>query len=155
MKFYISILVLSLSLSAAACTNIEERHGATLKPSTIQKIEPNFTKNQVVSLLGSPSTKSSYGEEIWYYISNNQKRNIVTDNELKDQEVLSVYFNENDKVYNVETYGLVDAKNIAFSDRKTPTAGHELTAIEQLLGNVGRFTPAGLGNQRGANPTGN
>ena len=152
MKFYISILVFTLALSS--CTRIEERHGAALKQATIQKIEPNYTKAQVVGLLGSPSTKSSYGEEIWYYISNDQKRNIVTDDTLKEQEVLAIYFNENDKVYNVETYGMEDAKNIAFSERKTPTAGHELTAIEQLLGNVGRFTPAGLG-QRGANPTGN
>ena len=151
MKLYLSILLIA---TIAACTTIEERHGALLKPSTIQKIEPNYTKSQVVSLLGSPSTKATYGEEIWYYISNNQERNFVSDDDLKDQEVLAIYFNENDKVYNVETYGLVDAKNIAFAERKTPTAGHELTAIEQLLGNVGRFTPSGLG-QRGSNPTGN
>ena len=27
------------------------------------------------------------------------------------------------------------------NDRTTPTVGHELTAIEQILGNVGRFNP--------------
>jgi len=151
MKLYLSIF---LVIVLAACTTIEERHGALLKPKTIQKIVPNTTKQQVVSLLGSPSTKSSYGEQIWYYISNNQEREILANDDMLAQEVLAIYFNEDDKVYNVETYGLQDAKNVAFIERKTPTAGHELTAIEQLLGNVGRFTPDALGG-RGSNPTGN
>ncbi len=149
MKLHLIILTIIL----ASCTNIEERHGATIKPKTMQKLAPNVTKKQVTGLLGSPSTKSSFGEETWYYIANNKNQNLFSDDDMVEQEVLAIYFNEDDKVYNVESYGIRDSKQIELSDRTTPTAGHNLTVMEQLLGNVGRFVPSGLSG-RGSDPTG-
>lgn len=132
---------------------MEESHGTEIKPKALQQLQPNVTKDQVVSLLGSPSTTSLYGEETWYYISNRKNQNIFSEDDLMGQDVLAIFFNDDEKVYNVESYGARDAKHIELSDRKTATAGHDLTVMEQLLGNVGRFVPSGL-TGRGADPTG-
>lgn len=150
MKVYLIIFALIIT----SCTNIEEYHGSPIKPKVVRQIEPNVTKAQVTGLLGSPSTTSSYGEEIWYYIANNKNQNIFSDDDMVEQEVLAIYFNEDDKVFNVESYGLRDAQEVELSSRKTSTAGHDLTVMEQLLGNVGRFVPSGLTGGRGANPSG-
>lgn len=125
----------------ASCTVIEETHGANLKQANVASITTNSTKNDVVAALGSPSTKSTYGAETWYYINNEQRRKIIGANEAVNQEVLVITFNEFGNVANVETYDLDDAKSFANASRTTPTAGHDLTVLEQILGNVGRFTP--------------
>ena len=42
-------------------------------------------------------------------------------------------------VKEIKRYGLKDGKQIAFVDRETPTRGKEMTVLEQLFGNLGRF----------------
>ena len=43
----------------------------------------------------------------------------------------------------MRVYGQEDGRTIAYVDRTTPTEGNELTLIQQLLGNLGRFNPEG------------
>lgn len=146
------MLAIVLFVAIAGCTTIEERHGVAIKQSDLAKLGPDSTKNNVMSALGSPSTKSLYGQEVWYYISNDKEQNIVSDDDLLKQEVYAIYFDENGRVNNIELYSAKDSKKIAYQKETTPTAGHELTVVEQLLGNIGRFTPAGLGQQASGPP---
>ena len=134
------ILLLTL-LVLTSCTVIEETHGANLRQASIENLGSTSTKADVVNALGSPSTKSTYGAETWYYINNDQRRKIIGANEAVSQEVLAITFNEFGTLANVETYDLDDAMQFNNADRTTKTAGHELTVVEQILGNVGRFTP--------------
>jgi outer membrane protein assembly factor BamE (lipoprotein component of BamABCDE complex) len=50
-----------------------------------------------------------------------------------------VRFDNNDQVVSFANYGMEDGQIIDFNSRKTPTKGKELTILQQLLGNVGRF----------------
>ena len=146
---YTNFLVFSMLL-ISACTTIDQKHGAELRPANVDRITPSSTKADVRKALGSPSTTSAFGEETWYYISNQTERGIFSDGELEEQNVLAVSFSQSGVIQNVELYGREDSKQFAFSDRITPTAGRELTVIEQLLGNVGRFNnglPGSAGSQ--------
>ena len=42
----------------------------------------------------------------------------------------------------IKYYDLTDAQNITMVSRITPTSGKELTVLEQILGNVGKFSGA-------------
>ena len=41
----------------------------------------------------------------------------------------------------VDRHGLERGHEVTLVDRETPTAGSELTALEQFIGNIGRFNP--------------
>ncbi len=62
---------------------------------------------------------------------------------MVDQEILAVAFDEGGIVESMRVYGQEDGRTIAYVDRTTPTEGNELTIIQQLLGNLGRFNPEG------------
>ena len=53
----------------------------------------------------------------------------------------------------IKYYDLGDAQNITMVARVTPTSGKELTVLEQILGNVGKFSGPRQQSNPGA-PTG-
>ena len=131
--------VIFLAILLSACTNIEVQRGAELKQNKIDQITKESSKGDVINLLGSPSSKSSFGEETWYYIFNKRDQNIITDDKVIEQDVLVVTFNADDMVKIVEMYDESKAQKVEYSDKKTATAGHEMGVLEQVLGNVGKF----------------
>lgn len=130
-----------------ACTTIEEQHGVAIKPKEVAALTLDSSKSDVVSVLGSPSTKSIYGDEVWYYLSNRKERNIFAADELAEQEVLAISFDVNAHISNVETYSLSDSRKFAVNQRITETSGNDVSFMEQILGNVGRFSPDAVGGR--------
>ena len=53
----------------------------------------------------------------------------------------------------MKNYDLTDGKDVDMVTRITPTAGKELTVLEQIMGNVGRFSGPRQQSNPGA-PTG-
>ena len=142
--------VLFLLLALTACTDIEISRGAELKQANIDRITPESNKGDVINVLGSPSSKSSFGDETWYYIYNKREQKIFGRDNVLAQEVLAVTFGKNEKVSDVKLYDKDAMNNVDISDKKTPTAGHEMTVIEQVLGNVGKFNKDGDAKSRTA-----
>jgi outer membrane protein assembly factor BamE (lipoprotein component of BamABCDE complex) len=60
-----------------------------------------------------------------------------------DQQVVAVAFDDSGVVREVEHLGLADSRTVDPSPRVTPSAGRELGLMEQLVGNVGRFSGVG------------
>lgn len=97
------------------------------------------TKEEVRQLLGSPSATSNYGQEAWYYVSTRKETVAFLAPEIVEQDVVRITFDANGVVSNIESYSKADGQDVDVSKRETPTEGHELGFIEQLLGNIGRF----------------
>ena len=112
----------------------------------IAKIAPGYsTKKSVQVQLGSPSTKSFYGDEAWFYMFSQKESIAFLKPKLVKQEVVKISFNNNGVVKDIQRYNKDDARVVAFSKDKTPTEGDDLTIVQQLLGNVGRFNPDAIG----------
>ena len=62
-----------------------------------------------------------------------------------DRKVLAVRFNGEDQVESFAHYGLEDGQIVNFSNRKTPTRGKELSVLQQLFSNIGKFDAPGTG----------
>ncbi len=103
--------------------------------------------DDVIQLLGSPSTTATFDDETWYYISQRTETVAFYAPETTDQKVLALKFDKAGLLKDMQTYTLKDGRAIAMVDRKTPTAGKELTLIEQVFGNIGKFSsgPSGPG----------
>jgi outer membrane protein assembly factor BamE (lipoprotein component of BamABCDE complex) len=140
---------LAIFLLLSACTTIKEQRGAELRDSKVSQISATSTKADVISLLGSPSTRSSYGSDVWYYIHSKKQRSLYGDDDILKQQVLAITFDANSVVSNVEVFDQDDAKQFTFSGDRTPTAGNELGVLEQILGNVGKFNGESAGRGAG------
>lgn len=106
------------------------------------------TKSTVLDQLGSPSAQSTFDPNIWYYISQNSAEVGYHKPHITKRAIVAITFDkESEKVTKIDTYSLKDGKVLAYNSRETPTRGREISAIEQLLGNVGRGQLAPMQDQ--------
>ena len=119
------------------------------------------TTKDVVALIGSPTAHASFDDNTWLYIGEMTKPVIGGTNEVRSQEVVALQFDSAGVLRGVETKGKKDSLPVSVVARTTPAPGSDATFLQQLLGNVGRFTPStgsslggGLGGDSGRGVTG-
>ena len=148
---WLRFVFLMIVFSLTACVAQKEDRGYTKSQADFGRIIPGTsTSKDVLELLGSPSSFSSYGDETWYYISARKETVAFLAPEIVDQGAVAIVFNSNGVVMRVDEYTKDAAKNVAISTDKTPTEGNRITIWQQLLGNLGKFNTAsgGLPGQR-------
>ncbi len=142
MSFRLAAVLSILLIGAGACAPRQDYRGITIEQEKLDLIKVGQTsEGQVNALLGSPSTISTFPDwgTVYYYISSETETVAFLAPELIDQQVLAISFDRSSVVKEIKRYGLKDGKQIAFVDRETPTRGREMTVLEQLFGNLGRF----------------
>ncbi|MBP0615708.1 outer membrane protein assembly factor BamE [Jiella sp. KSK16Y-1] len=134
MAFALGIAVLSVS-SLTACTTSEVlNQGYIVDPKSLELVPPGSSKEQVLLALGSPSTKATFDNEVFYYISQKRIRPVAfMSPRLVDQRILAVYFNKDDRVERIADYGLKDGRVFDFVTRTTPTGGKDASFLGQVL----------------------
>lgn len=141
-------------LLLAACSQDVTRQGYVPDNQTVSDVEVG-TDNEasVQSMLGSPSHKAAFSLDdtaAWYYISTTLRKRAFLDPVPEERTILAVYFDDTNTVSDIRRYGLEDGQIIDFEGRSTPTKGKELGILDQLFGNIGRFS--GGGNEQGGLP---
>ena len=128
---------------AVACTPTVSTHGHTISADDLARIRPGITsREEVERLLGSPSTVGTFDRERWFYIS--QRNEVVSfyQAEITAQDVVRIDFDDNGIVSDIRAHGLELAQAVEPDPNQTRTLGNELTVVQQLLGNIGRFNTA-------------
>ncbi len=142
-----ALAALALAMVLAACTPTVIQRGHAVDDEEVARIEVGqSTEQDVMRLLGSPTSASSFGERTWYYVSKRTENIAFMRPETTDQKVVAISFGDDGKVTEVRRLGLEEASAVDPASRKTPTAGQNITFLQQLFGNLGRFnSPAGGG----------
>ncbi len=113
-------------------------------PEVVSQITPGeSTRGTVEDLLGTPTAVATFDDRTWYYIGRKTEKFAFFEPEVLEQQVVAIHFDPSGVVEEVKLYGPDDAREVELVDRTTPTAGKELTAIQQLFGNLGRFNAEG------------
>lgn len=133
--------------AVAGCTPTVDHRGYLPPQNALQQLQPGMSKAEVEALLGSPSTTATinYTGDSYYYISSVVEQRAFFDPQEVERTVVAVRFNQIDQVESFAHYGLEDGRIIDFSSRTTPTRGKELTILQQIFSNIGRFNPANPG----------
>ena len=143
-----------IALSAGCATTVEQR-GNLPPQDKIAGIHPgSTTKDEVVKILGSPSSVGVFNDKSWYYISRRTGQFAFLDPNVIDQQVYIVNFDDQGVVKAVDHKGLEDGKEIVPVARTTPAPGRELSFFEQLVGNLGKFNKSAGGSTGGGTGTG-
>lgn len=141
MKLMSLAVARSMALAAAAAGLLavsgcaeEQTKGYVMPPNAAQQVPVGSSQEQVLVVLGTPSTTATLKGEVYYYISQKTRRPIGFMNpSLQDQTVLAVYFTQDRKVERVANYGIKDGRVIDFVGNTTPTAGQERNFLEQAF----------------------
>jgi outer membrane protein assembly factor BamE (lipoprotein component of BamABCDE complex) len=142
--------VLLAPLALAGCENMVDQRGFAATPGSVDKIEIGAqSREDIVRLIGSPSAVATFNPNVWYYISQKQETFAFMKPKITEQKVMQLSFNDTGRLQAIKKYDLEDAENITMVSRITPTAGKELTILEQIMGNVGRFSAPGSSQNQG------
>ncbi|HEU6441634.1 MAG TPA: outer membrane protein assembly factor BamE [Microvirga sp.] len=134
-----------LATSVAACTMGEEfARGYQLDENAVNQVKKGMSAEQVLQILGTPSTVSTVGNRNWYYISQRSRRTFqFLGEQVVDQRVTAVYFDRNLRVERIGLYGIQDGKVFDFITRTTPSGGEETSFLGQLLKGTNNLNPFG------------
>jgi outer membrane protein assembly factor BamE (lipoprotein component of BamABCDE complex) len=145
-----SVLVISGAAAVAGCAASVEQRGNLPAPDKIAEIHAgSTTKDEVVKILGTPSSVSIFDDKSWYYISRRTSQLAFFEPSVLDQQVYVVNFDDQGVVKAVDHKELQDGKEITPVARATPAPGRELSFLEQLIGNIGKFNSSSGGGSGG------
>ena len=139
------IILILCCVLMVACT-FQTKHRGYVFPSTIDDDVASIkTTAQLVERVGAPQAKTIYGDQIWIYYGTEENYRGPLRHTFTDKTILLAYVNGNTvkKIQILHDDDVPDVK-MASGETEIPAA-IELNAIEELFNNIGRFSPAGLG----------
>jgi outer membrane protein assembly factor BamE (lipoprotein component of BamABCDE complex) len=144
-------LLIPLSGALAGChvfhiwDPLHSRRGALIDQDALNQLIPGTSSRaDATSLLGSPTARATFDDNTWIYISQITSTRIGQTPGVTMQKVLVLKFDQGGTLKTIRKLDKEDGKQIAMAPGATPSPGSEASFMQQLLGNVGRFTPAGL-----------
>lgn len=133
-----------LAAAVAGCSATIDQRGNLPDREKFAQIQPGATtRDQVAKILGTPSSTGVFDDKSWYYISRRTRQVAFFRPDVLDQQVYVVNFDGRGVVASVDHKGLQDGREIEPAPGATPSPGRELTFLEQVLGNLGRFSKGG------------
>jgi outer membrane protein assembly factor BamE (lipoprotein component of BamABCDE complex) len=127
-------LILVLGLTLAGCFGETFQRGYVLPDGALEQIPLGASQEQVLIVLGTPSTVATVSGEAFYYISQRAERSIgFMPAAITDQRVIAIYFDRNRRVQRLAAYGVKDGHVFDFISRTTPTAGTDFNIISGLM----------------------
>ena len=133
----IGAAAVAVALAVSACsgglTQTFQR-GYVLPEGALEQIPLGSTQEQVLIVLGSPSTVATVSGEAFYYISQRAERPIgFMPQHVTDQRVIAVYFDKSRRVERLANYGMKDGKIFDFVSRTTPTGGKDYAYLSAMF----------------------
>ena len=142
MKKVWTVLLVAL---VGACT-FQTRHRGYVFPDDLEtKISNIKTTRQLTDEIGDPQTRTIFGDEVWIYYGADENLHGPFPTTYDNKTVLLAWV-KGGNVTRTRVLRDADLDDIKIVDGETEIpAAIELNALEELFNNVGRFTPAGLG----------
>lgn len=122
-----------IALLAGGCFTTTYQHGYQFDETSLEQVPIGASQDQVLLVLGTPSTVATVSGEVFYYISQKAQKTAFMKPRVTDQRVLAVYFDEGRRVTRIANYGMQDGKVFDFISRTTATGGQEMTFLTQIF----------------------
>jgi outer membrane protein assembly factor BamE (lipoprotein component of BamABCDE complex) len=126
----------AVALTLAGCSDMSQvyRRGYIVPEGALEQVPLGASQEQVLIVLGTPSTVATVSGEAFYYISQRAEQSMTfMPIRVTNQRVIAVYFDKNRRVERLADYGLKDGKVFDFISRTTPTTGAELSYLNYIL----------------------
>jgi outer membrane protein assembly factor BamE (lipoprotein component of BamABCDE complex) len=125
---------IGLAIALGGCFQQTFQRGYVLPEGALEQVPVGSSQEQVLLVLGTPSTVATVSGEAFYYISQRSEKSAAfLPQKVVDQRVIAVYFDNNRRVERLADYGLKDGKVFDYVSRTTPTSGAELSYITYVF----------------------
>jgi outer membrane protein assembly factor BamE (lipoprotein component of BamABCDE complex) len=139
----LSPLVMS---GCAVFSPLPTERGQMVEKEDYDKLVPGTTtRADVTSLLGSPSSRATFDDNTWFYIGEVTAPVPLARPAIGRQQVLVLNFDQGGVLRGLRRLDKSNAHDVAMVSRVTPSPGSEASFMQQLIGNVGRYNPLGMG----------
>ncbi|PPR10480.1 MAG: Outer membrane protein assembly factor BamE [Proteobacteria bacterium] len=130
-------ILLAGVLLLASCAGTTNIHGSLVKPADVDKLRIGVhDKQQVMRILGTPSTVSTLNGEKWYYITDITVTEPLQKPSLKERQIIGLVFTQDGILDRVFDKDETVAKNFSPESTTTQTQGEKLGVGEQIYLNL-------------------
>ena len=139
-------ILLLFCLCLAGCGLETYQSGDLPATKRLESIKVGDSKDKVLRVLGTPnytSTKSEGVDDLMIYAQTNKSSRLFFNPKATDQDVYLFVFNNKGVVNEVKHLTLEEAKKVAYESKTTPVEGKNLSVLEQLAENFGRYNAGG------------
>ena len=139
------ILNLFMILGLTACSNdtFVSHCGNMPAEEHIAQIQKGQTKDEVLEILGAPSSVVSLDQNTWIYMRSDIKRVAFFKPEELNRDVLTIRFNQYNQVTDISRLNKDSGQAVAINEEETQTHGSTPGFFEKYFGGVGQFMPFG------------
>lgn len=138
-------------LVLGACAATYQNHGYVPAADELARIKVGDPQTQVVKLIGTPSTEGMVKPRSWYYVQSRFRIFGPYKPKEVEREVVAISFDTQDRVANIQRFGLQQGHVVTLSSRVTESSVKQLGLIQQLLTDLGRFSASSIGSNRPTN----
>ena len=150
MKYFLIILI--LILSNCSLNKVVQHHGVhNLNKKQIKLTVNKTNKNEIIKLIGPPSTKSTFDNDVYIYIERKTSSSKLTKLGKKDlliNNVLVLEIDTNGLLLSKKFYNKDDMNNINFDEQFTEVNYSQKSFIYNFLSSVRQKIDDPLGKKR-------
>ena len=136
MKLFFFI-ILSIIITSCSTNKVVKNHGiAGLENKTTEIIVSKTNKNDALNILGPPSTKSSFDDNVWLYLERkkvNQSIFKLGKRRIEKNNVLVLKFNNFGLLENKNFYDIEKMNDIKFSEEITESGYSKNSFVYSFL----------------------
>ena len=130
-SLYYLNMVLLITLLVSACGPRIAKHGSFFSDEDLKIIKKTkLNKSEVIEILGQPSTKTTFSDNVWYYITQVQKERAYFDVKNISNTVLKITFGK-DQI--VQSYKIVSEDYSYRIKISNETTDSELKSSKNLI----------------------
>lgn len=121
----------------SGCSTLDQgaiHRGYVFDDQLLSQVKIGAPAEQVLGILGTPTTTSTVGGDAWYYISQRVEQPLPSmPQTVTEQRVYAVYFDKNKRLTRIANYGLEDGRVIDMTSRQTVSGGGESRLLQGML----------------------
>tara|TARA_X000000368_G_scaffold322031_1_gene259173 strand:- start:93 stop:554 length:462 start_codon:yes stop_codon:yes gene_type:complete len=150
--YKIYLIIIFLFISNCSLNKAVKTHGVNLLEKKQEKLIIKTTnKNDIITILGPPSTKSSFDNDIWIYIERKTTTNHffkLTKEKIMVNNVLVLEINNFGLLVKKEFYNKEKMNDLDFSKEKTETITSKKSFVYDFLSSMRQKLNDPLGKRK-------
>lgn len=139
MKKHLTMLLILVVV--ASCSQIEKR-GYSFELSDYNLLKEGINdRSDVINYMGNPSFTSNaenQPQELWVYYSEDVEKFLFFKPTILNRKIITISFNENDKISAIKNYDLSDENPIKFNPSYTKVESQKEGWWSRIFGNIGQ-----------------
>ena len=146
------LFIISLFISACTLKKVQKHHGVHFLDKKQEKLKVNRSnKNDIIKLLGSPSTKSTFDNDLWIYIERKTDNSSLIkfgNEKIIVNNVLLLEINSMGLLEKKEFLDLKNMQDLKFSELTTNNQYKKNTFLYDFLSSLRHKINDPLGKRR-------